>query len=158
MSMRRGGKPKLAPEQIRRTEDLLGQYFDSDRLRRLRRLTSEGMITYGSFGVARKVKFEPRRGAGGNRTADYGDDALENERVKRGSLPLSDDSAVRLMVLKTDLQYARLDENGVAPFKRISESPSEYEYEDKDAVPDNCENEKKWLKVAFSLSDTRSWS
>ncbi|RYP49167.1 hypothetical protein DL768_005045 [Monosporascus sp. mg162] len=131
---------------------------------------------------ASKVSFEPRRGAGGKRTTDFGDDALENERAKRRgrsqsfskiaaaadatistarsifsavlsalSQPFSDNSAVRRIVLKTDLQYPRLDRNRVAPSKRALESPSEYEYEDEDAVPDNCENEKKWMKVAFPL-------
>ncbi|RYP87906.1 hypothetical protein DL769_000358 [Monosporascus sp. CRB-8-3] len=144
-----------------RTEDLLRQYFDGDPLGRF---TFEGMITHGSFGVTWKVKFEPRHRVGGKRTVDYGDDALESESssaegcpsLPPGSRRRPTPCEVRRIMLKTDLQDARLDENGVAPFKRVSEAPSECEYEDDDAAPDNCKNKKKWLKVALFLSDIHS--
>ncbi|RYO99752.1 hypothetical protein DL763_001251 [Monosporascus cannonballus] len=141
MSSRRGGKPKLTPEQIKRAENLLRQYFDSDWLRRL---TFEGMIAYGSFGVTWKAKFEPRRGVGGKRTVDYSDDVLEDERAKRRrlsqSLPRDRSGGQRPGIdgeqhllrgpVGVVSAYARLDENVVAPFKTASESPSEYEDED----------------------------
>ncbi|RYP28741.1 hypothetical protein DL767_007084 [Monosporascus sp. MG133] len=132
MSSRRGGKAKAnagTNQADRGPSQAIFRYSD-----RLRRFTFEGMITYGSFGVTWKAKFEPHRGAGGKRTADCGDDALENERhLLRGAVGIvsallgrqrgpagraEDRPAIR----------ARLDKNGVAPFKRASESSSEYEY------------------------------